>query len=212
MNDPLLETWEYKATTTSTTVVVPDGCRDLIGRLSRGQPPTWFVTSVDASARTASTQAGDSLVGFRLKPGTSIDTRQLLRTVDAFAHDIDVVATIIRETCSLSSNVKSAMASLASSRTVKEAAKQSGVAQRTLQRLLLRETGQPPQFWLQLARVRRAARDIANAKSLADLAFDHGFSDQAHMTRQFRRWFAVTPTQFATDVDLQSSLRQSGYD
>jgi len=212
MIDPLLEIWKYAETTTSSTIVVPDGCRDLIGRSSYGQPPTWFVTPLDECARTVTTQVGDSLIGFRLKPGASIDCHRLLGDLDAFAHDIDIVATRIRETCSISSNVSTAMASLASSRAVKEAAEQSGVAPRTLQRLLLRETGQPPQFWLQLARVRRAARDIASAKSLADLAYDAGFSDQAHMTRQFRRWFNVTPTQFAANADLQSSIRQSGYD
>ena len=212
MIDPLLETWKYAATTSSCAIVVPDGCRDLIGRSSYGQPLNWFITSVDDCARTVSTKAGDSLIGFRLKPGTSIDCRQLLTDADAFADDIDAIAARIRETCSISSNVSVAMDSLASSRKVDEAAKQSGVAPRTLQRLLLKETGQTPKFWLQLARVRRAARKIALAKSLADLAYDSGFSDQAHMTREFRRWFAVTPTQLAANAEFQSSVYQSGYD
>ena len=212
MIDPLLEAWEYVETATSSTVVVPDGCRDLIGRSSRSEATTWFVTSVDECARTISANAGDSFIGFRLKPGTSIDCLRLLRDIDAFAYDADLATTRIRETCSISSNVSAAMASLAASRSVKEAAKQSGVSPRTLQRLLLRETGKPPQFWLQLARIRRAAREIASAQSLADLAYDTGFSDQAHMTREFRRWFAVTPTQFVANPELQSSIHQSGYD
>ncbi|MEO1529906.1 MAG: helix-turn-helix domain-containing protein [Planctomycetota bacterium] len=211
MIDPILEIWEYAEATTSSTVVVPDGCRDLIGRSSRGQPPTWFVTDIDEHARTVATKACDSFVGFRLKPGTSIDREQLLRESGAFAGDVDVVATRIRETCSISSNVDAALASLAFASTVEEAAKQSGVSPRTLQRLVLRETSKTPQFWLQLARVRRAARKIASAKSLADVAYDSGFSDQAHMTRQFRRWYARTPSQFADNADLQSSIHQPGY-
>lgn len=211
MIDPLIEIWEYEGTTTSTTIVVPDGCRDLIGRSLRGQPRAWFITPVDECARTVATEACDSFFGFRLKPGTSVDRDKLLGGTDAFAGDVDVIATRIRETCSISSNVDAALASLAFASTVKEAAKQSGVSLRTLQRLLLRETGKRPQFWLQLARVRRAARNIASAKSLADFAHDSGFSDQAHMTRQFRRWYGVTPKQFAGNDDLQSSIHQSGY-
>ncbi|QDT10607.1 helix-turn-helix domain-containing protein [Planctomycetes bacterium K23_9] len=211
MIDPLLEIWESVETDTSSTMVVPDGCRDLIGRSSRGQPPSWFVSSVDDCARRIATNAGDSFLGFRLKPGTSVDCPRLLKESDAFAYDIDTIATRIRETCSISLNVAVAMTSLASSRTVKHAANQCGVGPRTLQRLVLHETGRPPQFWLQLARIRRAARGIATAHSFADLAYDSGFSDQAHMTRQFRRWLAVTPTQFASSADLQSSIHQSGY-
>lgn len=29
---------------------------------------------------------------------------------------------------------------------------------------------------------------------LAELAVDHGFADQAHMTREFRQWLGTTPT------------------
>jgi len=151
------------------------------------------------------------LVGFRLKPGASIDQSRLLHAIE-IEHDSDVIANRIRETCFLSSSVHEALASLASSTTVTEAAGQSGVRPRTFQRRLLRETGHPPQFWLQLARVRRAARGLATAKSLAELAVDAGFSDQAHMTRQFRLWFAITPAQFATNTVMRNLVHEPGYD
>jgi len=212
MIDPLLQTWTFNARTAAESIVLPDGCRDLIGKRSIGKPPFWFVTSLDGSARRVSLAAEDSLVGFRLRPGVLIDRAKLLKYSDDFVGDTTIVATRIGETCSISANVRDALAALASSETVKEAAKQSGVGSRTLQRLMLRETGHPPQFWMQLARVRRAARKIGQARSFAKLALDVGFSDQSHMTRQFRRWFNVTPAQFAANAEMQSLIHQPGYD
>jgi len=98
MIDPLLEIWKHTAIATSTSIVVPDGCRDLIVRSSRAQTPVWFITSLDDCARTVCTKAGDSLIGFRLKPGTSIDSMQLRKATATFTNDSDVIAAGIRET------------------------------------------------------------------------------------------------------------------
>lgn len=212
MIDPLLETWTLTVRTRTESTVLPDGCCDFIGKWARGKPPNWFLTPVDGSARRVSLAEGDSLLGFRLQPGVLIDRASLLKYSDEFARDTTIVATRLRETCSVSSNIRSALDALASSETVTEAAQRVGVRSRTLQRLLMHATGHTPQFWLQLARIRRAARKVGQARSLVELAMDVGFADQAHMTRQFRRWFDVTPVQFASNTEMQFVIHQLGYD
>ncbi|MBB4301185.1 AraC-like DNA-binding protein [Rhodobium orientis] len=56
-----------------------------------------------------------------------------------------------------------------------------------------RHFGVSPHRFLVLRRLERAQRDIRAGASLADAALGSGFADQAHMTRQFRRAFGVTP-------------------
>ncbi|MCW2305739.1 AraC family transcriptional regulator [Rhodobium gokarnense] len=53
--------------------------------------------------------------------------------------------------------------------------------------------GVSPHRFLVLRRLERAQADIRAGASLADAALAAGFADQAHMTRQFRQAFGVTP-------------------
>ncbi|HYC61949.1 MAG TPA: AraC family transcriptional regulator [Thermoanaerobaculia bacterium] len=54
--------------------------------------------------------------------------------------------------------------------------------------------GCTPREYLQRVRVRHAAHRVASSReSLADIALDSGFCDQAHMTRVFGRMTGVTP-------------------
>ena len=84
---------------------------------------------------------------------------------------------------------------------------------RALQRELKKARQPPPQFWAQLVRARRAARVVRNDIPLAQIAAEHGFSDQSHMSREFSRWFAVTPKQLRQGADeVFRILGASGYD
>ena len=69
---------------------------------------------------------------------------------------------------------------------------------RRLQRLFARYVGVSPK-WV-LARYRMhdvvSALDAGRAGSLADLAAEHGWYDQAHFTRDFRALVGVTPAQY----------------
>jgi AraC-like DNA-binding protein len=80
-----------------------------------------------------------------------------------------------------------------------------------LQRLLKQQTGRSPVFWLRLARVRRAASRLAHPRNLAELAYDMGYADQAHMTREFRYWLGATPRQISHDTGWLAQHLGLGY-
>jgi AraC family transcriptional regulator len=55
--------------------------------------------------------------------------------------------------------------------------------------------------YLRRTRVENACRLLSSPEpSLADVAFDCGFSDQSHLTRIFRRYLGVTPGQYREGV------------
>jgi AraC-like DNA-binding protein len=56
-----------------------------------------------------------------------------------------------------------------------------------------KQTGLSPLHYRRQARVLAAQVMIENGTALADVALQAGFSDQAHMTRQFRQILGVTP-------------------
>ncbi|WP_437865321.1 helix-turn-helix domain-containing protein [Sorangium sp. So ce363] len=66
------------------------------------------------------------------------------------------------------------------------------VAERTLRALFHEEIGISPKRYARIARIRRAAERLATT-SLARLALETGFYDQAHLTAEFRSLLGVTP-------------------
>lgn len=78
-------------------------------------------------------------------------------------------------------------------------ARQSECSPRTLRRIFAREAGLPPKTWLLLHRLDRVLRDprlLDGSCSLAELAAEHGFADQAHMTRELNRLTGAPPGAF----------------
>lgn len=76
-----------------------------------------------------------------------------------------------------------------------------GKSRRQIERTFLQTVGVPLKFFCTLTRLRQAARLIAepSRRSLAAIASDAGYSDQAHMTRDFRRLAGATPGQLRRD-------------
>jgi AraC-like DNA-binding protein len=72
-----------------------------------------------------------------------------------------------------------------------------GQSTRTLQRRIKTSTGLPPKRFLSVERFRRAVQEvpIRNAR-LSAVAGDLGFSDQAHLTREFQRHAGLSPGAF----------------
>ena len=212
MSDAVLATWRTESPGDIDAIVIPDGCRDLIMWAAPGQPPRWFVSALADRTKIAALGAGDILKGYRLKPWVRIDIDGLLRSVQNRVLDEKETGCRIDWFCRRSPSAHEAQACLADGvASVAEAAGHLGVSPRALQRLAMRETGRPPSFWLMLARVRKSARALSSQTSLAEHAAIHGFSDQAHMSREFRRWLNISPSNLPNAAELVSQLQNPGY-
>ncbi len=196
----LLEHWKFDAIQRGITTVLPDGCRDLIIWRGKGMRPHCFVTDLATGCDKVPVSAGDHFNGFRLHPGVQVDVDGLLASLEDGLDDV-AINERLHDYATPLPQVVEALACLASGVTsVADAAAILGVRLRSLQRLLKRETGQAPVFWLRLARARQAVSRLGHAGALADLACDAGYADQAHMTREFRRWFGTTPHRIRADA------------
>jgi AraC-like DNA-binding protein len=212
MTSTLLDVWQSAPDTDTTAIVVPDGCRDLILRKTPGEKPYWFLSSLDDHTYEVSIQAGVFMQGLRLKPGTRIDEERLLASVQHEELELNALYCRIDSYSRQLPTVKEVLDCLASGVfSVAAAAKELGMSQRTLQRLMMRETGRSPTYWLQLARIRRAARATRKDLPFADIALEHGYADQAHMSREFRRWLNVTPNKLRADSQRLDLIDQSGF-
>lgn len=213
MSGAVLEVWSFRADESCSALVLPDGCRDLILRHPPGGRPHWFTSDLSRHPYEVAVEAGTVMRGFRLQPGTVL-TAEACLLADLQGRDGDDAHVLARlaDHARLDHRVAEALDCLAETG-VGVAARRLGVAPRTLQRLLRAETGQEPVVWAQLARVRRAGRAVAahDGVPLAELAADHGYADQAHMTRAFRRWLGITPAGLRRDPDRAALLAASGY-
>lgn len=210
MRSPVLEGWSSLSKHDGETIVFPDGCRDVIFLREPGEAWRWFVSNLDESARRIPIQAGCEYIGWRLRPGVSVCTERLSRALHGCsAREVDEAR--IAECCEVSVHLEEIMASLAAGRDTRSAAELAGTSLRTFQRTTTLLTGKGPGFWIRLGRVRRAAALAARGRALAEIATDVGFSDQAHMTREFRHWFGVTPGRIRDRDALSRGVDASGF-
>lgn len=194
------------------TTVQPDGCRDLIAVARLGGRCRWFVTELADAAYTVAGDGHDRYLGFRLLPGAQMDTARLLHAVARLGPDDEAAArAALAEHSHCDANVTEALDTLRSAPRVTAAAHRLAVHPRTLERLLRAHTGRAPAYWLQLARVRHAARLLAQPLPLAAVAADAGYADQAHLTRACQRWFGHAPGALRADVEGLAAALLSGY-
>jgi AraC-like DNA-binding protein len=74
--------------------------------------------------------------------------------------------------------------------------RECGYSHRTLISEFRRAVGLTPKEYTRVLRLQRALQDVSHGRSLADLAVDAGYSDQAHLSREFRAFSGVTPTDY----------------
>lgn len=84
---------------------------------------------------------------------------------------------------------------------VDDVASRFGKSRRQLERAFLQTVGVPLKFFCTISRLRHAADLIVHPRerSLTAVANDSGYSDQAHMTRDFTRLAGVSPGQLRHD-------------
>lgn len=212
--DHAIACWSFTAKKSCVSRVIPDGCRDFI--LSKNistKSPSWFISELSTTAYDVTSRQGEKMQGIRLKPGVHIDQYSLSKWIESHSLNELFILDQIDEFCQQSASLLEALDCLSQEDiyTVPAAALRLGVSIRTLQRLIKKETQQSPYFWLSLARVRQCAKSLNKFEQLAEAASAFHFSDQAHMSREIKCWFGVTPNQLKNDAELLSTLNEPGY-
>lgn len=211
MSNNISSIWTSSSKAKTTTIIIPDGCRDLIVTVSDGDKPHWFVSPLLDQSKSLQVEKNTAFLGFRLKPGTQISERKLLDTIENNNVHVDEIQSLIDDFTKRDNAIKEVLNCLASSDvgSVKNASKILGVNIRTLQRLVFKSTERTPSYWFQLARVRKAAKSLTSlipSTSLAAVADINGFSDQSHMNREFKRWFNISPSEVQRNSDVMAQL------
>lgn len=79
-------------------------------------------------------------------------------------------------------------------------AREAGVSAAHLVRTFHQEVGLPPLAWLMQQRMGRARSLLRTGEPISQVALAAGFADQAHFTKAFRRFHAMTPGQFVISI------------
>jgi len=83
---------------------------------------------------------------------------------------------------------------------VDEVAREAGLSERSLQRLVEQRIGLTPKWLLQRRRLHDAVEALkAGRGTLAEVAADLGYADQAHFTHDFRTVTGMTPGHYLAD-------------
>lgn len=209
----ILGQWRSYSPTASRVRVLPDGCRDVIFRAEQGSRPKWFLSPLFDRVEEIALGPASLSIGFRIAPGASIDENRLLPELGQLDGGDRRALELIEEFAHVGDDVTDALEALGKPAvSVTSVAKSLGLRTRTLQRKIRAETNRSPAYWIQLARVRGAARLLSDRMSLAEIASICAFADQAHMTRAFKHWFGVTPSSFRRNIEYMEMLAAGGYD
>jgi AraC-like DNA-binding protein len=212
-NSMILDTWHYTSEEDNCHAVVPDGCRDIILEQTNDGNVHCFISPLVRTTYTVEIKKGKKLAGFRLAPGTDIQKKALLDYTRVTNIDDLLNGDWLSEFCSIQRSIKEALDCLRSEiASISQAAKQLGVSPRTLQRLVKAETDKSPHFWFSLVRARRCVKLLKNQMDFIDIALASGYSDQAHMTRELKKWFGCTPLHIKASQEIYDEINQIGYD
>lgn len=208
----VVEAWTHTPEQDALALVLPDGCRDLIVRISADGCPHWLVSELADTAQRVGCQAGETFIGYRFHPAAAIADFALLNAIRG-RDDLDLadVEAMIDDHVQIDFRLAEALQQLAATGGVAAAGRQLGVSERSLERLVRTRTGRPPGFWKNLARVRRAAGALATPAELVEIAAEQGYADQAHMSREFMKWFGTPPGRFRKCSESLALAAASGY-
>ena len=79
--DTVLAIWRHNPRESEQTLILPDGCRDLVIRTTAAGSVNSFVSPLMDSTQSHTHHPGDRLVGIRLVPGAVIDEAGLLKAL-----------------------------------------------------------------------------------------------------------------------------------
>jgi len=192
--------------------VWPDGCRDLIAIVPKGSSSTIVCSGLDSAPRQVVCDDDTLFVGVRLAAGVTfpwerknpcskLDDQIFSQNTfpDCLGWDfesgcdeaLDKLVGVVNDFANPAPSwVSECIEELRRGKMLHAIP----LSERSIRRKIADTTGAPPRYWKSLARVRQAALEAARSEApFVEIAADHGFSDQAHMSREIRCWFGVTP-------------------
>ena len=213
MHSPVI--CEWNAYLNRSVEIWPDGCRDLIIGIPDSGSPIALLTQLDKKPRQINQNQSMHYFGVRFSPGSQLSWdnyrahassadsqvshlgKEFFLWYEGIRKPPDRPQELLNEAVERwvkprSSLVNEFFAVLNESSAEQHVFQKS---ERTYRRQIVTQTGAPPSFWRQLLRARRAANNlITKEQSLVELATAHGYADQAHFSRDIKRWFGQTPS------------------
>ena len=108
--------------------------------------------------------------------------------------------------------VSTASSRLSAGQAIANLAADAGISERTLERRMHAAVGYSPRTLRQVMRFRRAFRALEAGVPPARVALDTGYHDQAHLTREFRRFAGAPPAAFfQAQPDLAAAMMSEPY-
>lgn len=107
--------------------------------------------------------------------------------------------------CPIPIQLDQALKAIEKSKTPTQLCDSVTISQRQIERQFQKWLGLTPKHYQRILRVKSVInklREIPNS-NLADVALSYGFSDQSHMTREFKKIAKITPKVFTKLVSLQ---------
>jgi len=204
----LFHRWNYTAKSDEVATVLPDGCRDILVVSQAGvESEIVHFTQWDTCPRAVKICAGTSIVGYRLRPGVMVAESDLKIDIPDLSKLDQLIDGAVRQD---HESLEIIDALSGPDETTESLARQNGVSSRTLQRHFKNLSIPAPGFWRLLGRARRAARAMPMRVPISEIALEYGYSDQAHMTREFVRWFGLTPVRLRQSPAVLNELSQPG--
>jgi AraC-like DNA-binding protein len=188
--------------------VVPDACSDVVWEQGAGTT----VVGPDTSAKVVAGAPGDVLIGMRFRPGAGggalgvpldalrdqrVEAAEVDRAFDV-AGDLAPADVIGRFLAIVAGREPDALVAEAARRLgasdVQTVARELSISDRQLRRRFHTAVGYGPKTLERVLRFRRFIDAIDDGRAdLAALAFDVGYADQAHLTREATRLAGLPP-------------------
>jgi AraC-like DNA-binding protein len=188
--------------------VIPDACSDVIWQ--RGEGTT--VVGPDTSAKLVGLAPGDVLVGMRFRPGAGggvlgvplhelrdlrVDVTDVDRAFDVDGH-MEPREAVARFLSAAAGRRADPLVAVAARRLgeqdVGAVARDLGLSERQLRRRFHAAAGYGPKTLARVLRFCRFVDAIERGRTdLAAVAFDAGYADQAHLTRETTRLAGMPP-------------------
>jgi AraC-like DNA-binding protein len=194
--------------------IVPDACSDVVWEQGEGTT----VVGPDTSAKLVAGAPGDVLIGMRFQPGAGggalgvplgalrdlrVEAADVDRAFDV-AGDLapaDVIGRFLGAVAGREPDLLVAEAARRlSTQDVQTVARELFVSDRQLRRRFHSAVGYGPKTLARVLRFRRFVDAIDDGRAdLAALAFDIGYADQAHLTREATRLAGLPPAALVRD-------------